>query len=362
MKFGRAKSAIQNKVKILLCFLIVVSLLFTSGCVKLINTVDREKVDLGLVVTTSQYYRSEILWFDLNFDSIQKQHLFYAMLGTHFCSPAVNADKIYMIPQGLGNRKDTRKVISIDKQSLDVEEYPFTNIALNDMASIGNNVYAINTLNGDSYLESYDVVSKKSKSVVLEKVYLYSVIASSDKLFCFIRKFSFSDSEGDRSILNVYSPSLDLEAEIDITEYGNPTRMFVEDEDNLYLTVNRVSNAKPAGKILKINKSTFEITEFATKKDTPFNIFRFGDRFILTYYDPVINEGTEVSLWDESGKEQFFDLGMLLTVACVVDDKFVAANNDSIKVFSIPDFNLVKEYELSIGNSNYISALLLVDE
>lgn len=356
------KTAIQNKTKILLCFLFIVSLFFINGCSKLKNSVDRKKIDFGLVITTSQAYKSEILWFDSNFDSIQEQKLPYAMLGTPFYSPVADADKIYMIPEGLGNKKDTRKVISINKQSLDVEEYPFTNIALNHMASIGNNVYAINTLNGDSYLESYDVVSKKRNSVILEKVYLETVIASSDKLFCFVRKLNYSDSEEAKTMLNVYTPSLDLEAEIDLTEYGNPTSMYLEDEDNIYVTVNRNANIKPIGKILKINKSTFEISEFITKKDTPYSIFKFEDKFILTYYDPVINEGTEVSVWDESGNEQIFDLKTPLTVAGVVNDKFVAANNNSIKIFSIPDFKLIKEHELSIGTSNYVSALLLMNE
>lgn len=352
----------QNKMKILLCFLIGVSLFFINGCGKLKNSVDREKVDFGLVITTSQYYKSEILWFDLNFESIQKQNLSYAMLGSSFYSPAVNGDKIYMIPEGIGNRKDTRKVISIDKKSLDVEEYPFTNIALNHMASIGNNVYAINTLNGDSYLESYDVVSKKRNSVVLEKVYLQTVIASSGKLFCVVRKFNYNNSEESKTMLNVYTPSLDLEAEVDITEYGNPTSMYLEDEDNLYVTVNSNANTKPVGKILKINTSTFKISEFETKKNTPYSIFKYGNRFILTYYDQIINKGTEVSIWDESGNEQIFDLGMPLTLAGVMNDKFVAANNKSIKIFSIPDFNLIKEYELSIGTSNYVSGLLFVNE
>lgn len=361
-KFWRVKTAIQNKIKILLCFLIIVSLFFINGCSKLKNSVDRKKIDFGLVITTSQDYKSEILWFDLNFDFIQKQKLPYAMLGTPFYSPAVNNDKIYMIPQGLGNKKDTRKVISINKRSLDVEEYPFTNIALNHMASIGNNVYAVNTLNGDSYLELYDVVSKKRNSVILEKVYLETIIASSNKLFCFVRKLNYSDLEEEKTMLNVYTPSLDLEAEIDLTKYGNPTSMYIEDEDSLYVTVNRNANIKPVGKILKINKSTFKINEFITKKDTPHSIFKFKDKFILTYYDPVINEGTEVSIWDENGNEQIIDLGMLLTVSGVMNDKFVSANNKSIKIFSIPDFNLIKEYELSIGISNYVSGLLFVNE
>lgn len=361
-KFWRVKTDIQNKAKILLCFLIIVSLFFINGCSNLKNSVNREKVDLGLVITTSQDYKSEILWFDINLDSIQKQKLSYAMLGSPFYSPPVNGDKIYLIPKGLGNRKDTRKVISINKKSQDIEEYPFTNIALNHVASIGNNIYAINTLNGDSCLESYDVVSKKRKSIILEKAYLETIIASSNKLFCFVRKFNNNSSKEQESMLNVYTPILDLEAEIDITEYGNPTRMYLEDEDNLYVTVNRNANIKPVGKILKINKSTFEISEFITKKDIPYNIFKFGDRFILTYYDPVTNEGTEVSVWDESGNEQIFDLKTPLTVTGIVNDKFVAANNNSIKIFSIPDFKLIREHELSIGTSNYVSALLLVNE
>lgn len=159
--------------KILL--LIICTTLFLCACAKNqkgVQQIERDKVNIGLVVTTSQDYDSKIMWFDSKLNLQNEQFLGYAMLGTPFDTPVENNGKLYMIPQGLVDRKDTKKVISIDKETLNIEEYPFSNIALNHMASLEDNVYAVNTLDGNSYIELYNTRSKNNK-IIKKMVNIY---------------------------------------------------------------------------------------------------------------------------------------------------------------------------------------------
>lgn len=345
----------------IICLIIVflMSVCF-SGCRKDLSESEIKDINGGLIITTAQKYASEVIWFDSNFELLQTQKFEYAMLGSPFYNPVKVGEKFYIIPQGLGGRKDSKKVISFDEKTLKIEEYPFSNIALNHMACIGENIYAINTLNGDSYLESYNQSTKESKHIVIKNAYLKSIVASSEKLYCFIVS---SHENNTKSIqMNVYTPDLQLIKQTNISDIGIPTKKYCEDEESLYLTVNLDKNDKLIGKILIVNKVDLTVSELVTSETGINDIYKYKDGLIFTYYDPVQIEGTKVSLRDKNGSEKIFDLGVKLTITSVIGDKFVIANNQMIRIYSIPDFKVLKEHKLNIDSAGYVSGFLAFDK
>lgn len=335
-----------------------ISLLFAciSGCRKHIDDNDIKNISTGLVVTTAQKYNSEVMWLDSDFEWSHVQKLKYAMLGSPFYTPVKVGEKVYIIPEGLGDRKDSKIVISFDKKTLKIEEYPFSNIALNHMASIGENVYAINTLNGDSYLESYNKSTKRNNHITIKNVYLKSITAASEKLYCFAIGSQENDTKDIK--MNVYTPDLQLIEQIDISDIGIPTKKYCEDEENLYFTVNLDKNENQIGKILIVSKSDLTVKEMVTSETGVNDIYKYKDGLILTYYDPVQIEGTKVSVMDKNGFEKFFDLGVPLTITSIIGDKFVVANNQMVRVYSISDFKLLKEHKLNIDSASYVSGFI----
>ena len=97
------------------------------------------------------------------------------------------------------------------------------------------------------------------------------------------------------------------------------------------------------------------------KQDFPNDIYKYGDQFIVTYFDPVQNIGTTVSVLDSAGRERNIDLKTELALTAIKDEKFFVANNSGIQVYSIPDFKLLKEYSIDVKSSHYASALLVVE-
>ena len=344
--------------------LLLLSLLF-GACGSEITKIDRDKAAIGLVVTTAQAYDSKILWFDADLENNQIQKLHYAMLGSHFAQPIVKNGKIFLIPQGLDDRKDTRKVISIDKNDLAIQEYPFSNIALNFTECIGENVYAINTRNGVSTLERYHTLSQQSQKFEREGEVFNQITAASDKLFCFSMRYDPDNPDRFLTTLRIFTPDLQMEKEIDLSEYGMTSGKALDDQEYLYVTVSHDSYDNSIGRILKINKSTYEIQKFDSEEGNVFDIFRAGDRFIFTHYDPVVNEGGRISIWDGKDSEKIVDLGTPLTLTGISGKHFVVANDNGIRLYSMDNFQLLKEQKIELDSRKYkfyTSSLLFVDE
>lgn len=350
----RGRGALRGISLAMICLLMVIMLFI--GCK---DDMDTSRIYAGLVVTTAQKYESEILWMDSDFEWVDKQKLKYAMLGTSFYHPVKTDDKIYMIPAGLGNKKDTKKVISINRHSLEIEEYPFSNIALNQVTCLGDNVYTINTLNGDSCLEMYRISDKKNLSIILNGVYIKSLVATTDKVYCVVvdtrKKGSMT------SFLNVYTPNLELIKEIDISESGVPSQKYCEDKENIYFTLDTDKDDHRISRILQINKNDLSVEGRDIEEgDMASDIYKYNEGFIVTHYNPVTMNGTKVSVIDKQGAQKMIDLGMTLTLTEIIGDKFVVANNQMLRVYSIPDFKVLQEQKLDIPSSFYVSALLSI--
>ncbi|MDY5742204.1 MAG: hypothetical protein SPL15_04325 [Lachnospiraceae bacterium] len=342
------------------CLCVIMSSLLVSACQKKDKPIDRNKVDIGVVITTEQSYNSKILWLDSQLEKVQEQNLKYARLGTQFYSPESRNGKLFLIPQGLGKTKDAKKVISIDKKSLAIEEYPFTNIAINHMANIGNQVYAVNSGASDSCIESYNTKEHTNKIVQMDQTYLYSIIPADDRLLGFSTQAELGTTKS-KVTMNVFTSELQLLKEIDISNFGIPTRKYCEDDTDLYITVNYNNNDTSTGKILKINKKDYHIKEISLKQDFPNDIYKYGDHFIVKYFYRFQNIGTTVSVLDSAGRERNIDLKTELALTAIKDEKFFVANNSGIQVYSIPDFKLLKEYSIDVKSSHYASALLVVE-
>lgn len=339
--------------------------LFLGACGSKNAKIDRDKAAIGLVVTTAQAYDSKILWFDADLGNNQIQKLHYAALGSHFAQQIAKNGKIYMIPQGLDNRKDTRKVISIDKNDLSIQEYPFSNIALNFTECIGENVYAINTRNGVSTLERYHTLSQQSQKFEREGEVFNQITAASDKLYCFSMRYDPDNPDRFLTTLRIFTPDLQMEKEIDLSEYGMTSGKALDDQEYLYVTVSHDSYDNRIGRILKINKSTYEIQKFDSEEGNVFDMFRAGDRFIFTHYDPVVNEGGRISVWDGKDSEKIVDLETPLTLTGISGKNFVVANDNGIRLYSMDNFQLLKEKKIELDSRKYkfyTSSLLFVDE
>lgn len=350
----------KNIVKIIVLTLTLI-LFLLSGCNKnqTVNRVHKEDILLGVVETTSQEYKSYIHWFNDDLVLVEKQELKYAMLGSHFYKPVYEEEQVMLIPAGLGNTKDTKKVIGIDKSTFSIEEYPFDHIALNDIAASESKIYAVNTLNGDTYLSCYNKEDKSSKEIMIENEYICGITDVDGKIYAFSATMQ---DPVPKFTLYIYNQALNLIDEIDISDYGTTQLKFLVDGNDLYTGVMNTKDDLPGTTLMKISTETHEIEEIDIGEKFPNDIYNYKDKLIITNYDPVSNEGTKITVLDKNSYgKQTIDLGEPLTLTEIYNNYLFVVNERNIKVFDIDkDFDLVQESVLEKDADTYISAILLM--
>lgn len=337
-------------------------LILFSGCNQnnqIVNLENKEDILLGVVETTSQEYKSYIHWFNEDLELVEKQELEYAMLGSHFYNPVYEEDQVMLIPAGLGNKKDTKKVIGINTSDFSIEEYPFNNIALNDITARGSKIYAVNTLNGDTHLSSYNKEDESSKEIIIENEYICGITDIDGEIYAFSATMEDITPE---FTLYIYNEELNLIDEIDISDYGTTQLKSLVDGDYFYTSVMSTKDDLPGTTLMKISTKTHEIEEIDIGEEFPNDIYNYEDQLIITNYDPVTNEGTKITVLDKNSYEkQVIDLGESLTLTEIYHNHLFVANEETIKVFDIDkDFDLINEIELEKDEDTYISAILLM--
>ncbi len=163
------------------------------------------------------------------------------------------------------------------------------------------------------------------------------------------------------STMHVYTSELNLLKEEDISEYGMLSGIGIADSEYLFVTVNVDEEYAPIGKILKIHQDNFTIEEISTSKDSPHAIYQYQQDLIVTHYDPVVDQGTQVSIIEPNGRETFKDLKVTLTNTAIVENSFIVANQAGIYQFQLPSFELLNSYPLNVADGYYVSAVLAVD-
>ncbi|HHV26956.1 MAG: hypothetical protein KZY61_01655 [Clostridiaceae bacterium] len=342
---------------------IIVGVLFTiNGCGRKVcnsKVLDSEEIKIGVVETTGSEYKSIIHWYDGNLNKVSEQKLSYAMLGSAFHNPVYYDNEIYMIPQGLGNKKDSKKVISFNKKDLSIKEFSFKNIALNDVTVSEDYVYTINTLNGDTHICRLNKTNNTVKEIIIEKEYISGFTAVKDKIYAFSSNLSTSFP---KFYLYIYDENLDLLDKKDITEYGTGQYKFMNDDDYLYVGVTVTKEEKPSSTILKISLDTNKIETIDINEEFPNDILQYKDKIIVTNHDLIINQGTKMTILDKNNEDsEVIDLNNKTEFSGIVENMLIIANQEKVSLYDIEkDFKLIKETKIEKDNDCYISSIILL--
>ncbi|WP_353097695.1 hypothetical protein [Tissierella praeacuta] len=347
-----------------ICFFGIIFFLFAMmGCNGKINTLkstNSHNVRIGVVETTAMEYKSIIHWYDDNLNKVSEQKLKYAMLGTVFNNPVYTKDEVYMIPQGLGNKKDSKKVISINKKDMKIKEYTINQIGLNGVAVSGDYIYTINTFNGDTYISRLNKFNNELEEIILNNEYISGLTAVRGKIYAFSSNLSTISPELN---LYIYNEDLELIDKKDITKYGTSQYKFMHDEDSLYTGVMITKEDEPSNIILQISLNSNKVEAINTGEYYPNDILLYKDNIIVTHNDLVINEGNTLTVLDKDCQAvRVIDLENKTELAGILKNYLVVGNQEKICLYDIEDnFKLTKEKSIQKGENSYISNIIILE-
>ena len=225
------------------------------------------------------------------------------------------------------------------------------------MAVINKYVYAVNTMNGSSYIERYDKEYHKNIIKEYKETYIYGIFPMSEKLLA----FSITADKGlDSCTLRVMDKDLNIVKEISLTKFGRTTEMYCEDGSYMYFTMQISTDDKPISKILSIDKRNYDIKVIDIQAEQPSDIFKYEDKFLITNYNPVEVKGTKVSVVDEEGRlYKDIELNNELSLTQLYGEYLVVANLQKLSLYDINTFELKREVKLDIDSESYVSAIII---
>lgn len=350
--------------KIFYITLILLALFFLNACSpKVDETIvlnNNEEIKIGVVKTTSTDYKSSISWYDKDLVKLSDQNLKYSMLGSSFNNPIYSGDEIYLLTEGLGNSRDAKKAISINKDKFQVKEYPVKNEAINSIAVSENYIYTINTLNSNTHIERVNKDDFGSKEIIIDNEYVTGLTAVGDKLYVFASK---NLGQMQEFYLYVYNEELEIIDKKDITEYGTAQYKFMQDEDYLYVGVTYTNKDSPASLILKISIKTNGIEEIDIKEKSPNDILKYKEKILITNYELVTNQGDKITVLNSDSKEmETIELNTKTELSGIMGEILVIANQEKLSLYDIENnFELIKQIDIEKDDDSYISSLIILD-
>lgn len=91
-------------------------IIFTIGFNCIACNPKRNNYSISVIDTSSTTNKSQITFYDSNLTKKNIYKYNYAELGTHFYQPQYKNSNIYLVPRGIGNKHDEKKIISINKK------------------------------------------------------------------------------------------------------------------------------------------------------------------------------------------------------------------------------------------------------
>lgn len=340
-------------------FLSVFVLLFLMvGCLdKPIENV--EAIKFGVVETTGSKYLSHIHYYDEDLNVMHKEKLKYASLGNGFNRPVYFEDEIYLIPQGIFNKKDSEKVISISKKDLSITQYKVPNIALMDVGVTNDYLFTNSNLNYVTHLSKVDRKTGVFSEKAIDSALFSSMISVDEKLFL----FGNLNREAKGTYLYVMDSQFNILKTIDISDVGVGAYKYVVIKKDLYVSIPWSIDDKEVNRLLKINIDNYEIEVINLDINYPDSLINYKDRLLVVSNDIIMGIGSKVLAIDlNSGKNEVFYLNMNLPYVDLYKGYLVASDGDKIALFDIDNsFKMIKEVLIDKKADTYISYIMVLE-
>lgn len=342
----------MNKIKIIL--LIFAIFMLNSGC----NSKDDYSV--AIIDTSSINNKSQITFYNKDLEIVKTCNYNYAQLSSHFYQPQYLDSKIYLVPKGIGNKHNERKVISIDKKTMKADEIVINKDNIQNLSVEDKYLYTSSNLNMTSYLTQYDRKNKTYKDISFENQYLSLIISTKGNVYCFLTTLN---EEKLYSSINIYNHKLKLLKVIDITDIGNCQRKYIINDDYLYIPVSYDKYDNNISKLMILDLNSKLINTFDTFENTEYigDIVKYNDYLLISHTNEVTFDGTGLTLFNmNNNKTKKINADIIIKKMEIKENcLYILDNLNNLYSFDLKDdFKLIKQINHESPKNMYISTII----
>lgn len=340
--------------KLLFVILLVTSM--TIGCGQS-RHVDLKNACIGVIETNGSNKKSRLLIYDDNLTELVGMPMKYASIGSIFYNPCVYGNDLYVIPQGLANRKDEQKVLSVDLSALETKTYDIEQLAMNSICVDDENIYTCNTLNGDSYINKCSKKDQSVKTQVIGQMYVSKIVCEDGNVYAF---GTIKEESAFKSYLYILDHELHLKEQLDITEYGSSHYKALVQEGSIYFPNTYDSKDEPCNTVcvFSIKDKTFHTIQL--EQDYPWDLDIYQNLLIVSHYNLSSQKGGFISICDLDTEEVCdYPLEHTAEQMTVKDDAaYILSEKNLYKYkWSASGIKMENKVEIDTHGSNYCSGV-----
>jgi len=314
-----------------------------------------EKYAVGVIQTIGNKESSDILYFNENLEQTGRTHYRYASMGDSWSAPANFGGFVYIVPQGLADRKDAEVILQLNLATLENQEFVLEQTAIYGVSADSSSLYAVSNLNRKSFVNRIDLVEKTVHTLEYSDVYVSTAYIFNDVLYAFSEEMG---GDTQKETLHCINPDTMTEVKsIDISDFGSGVYSVVGVSTMLYFSV----MTSPTGGFSNIlgvyNTETDEITHIEFPQ-TVGHLVSYGDKLYVTHGNFVTLEGSSLSVYDmAAGTISTYDLGMWPGQLAVHGDSLYVLGIDQVAGYDLLTLELQAQIKIPLDTGYYLSGI-----
>lgn len=339
----------MKRIRLYIVLMVVLSLL--GGCGVSPKEIDLQNAALGVIETKGNKKESRIIVYDNRMNAVGALNLPYASMGNTFSKTLTHSGGLYVVPQGYFNKKDEKKVLRINLQTLKVKEFDIDQIAINDVAVSDDDIYTSSNLNYVSYIRKLNGKTGRSSEVELPRVYVSHIAFIKNRLYAFGSEIK----DNGRTYIYIYDENLALIKSVDITAVGmDQYDSVVYGNEILFASLVDV-NDESTDFVAAFDMNDYNIRKIPLGENNVFEVSVDGDNLYVSHFDAV-HGGDSASLSVvhlASGKMTQSDLKHGAEQMLVRDSKIYFLSNWKLYSYNLRDMKQIGERKIEVMDHDY---------
>ncbi|MEI7885494.1 MAG: hypothetical protein WCI30_09110 [Clostridia bacterium] len=302
---------------------------------------------LAVIETTEQANKSTLSFYNQTMEKIATQEIKLGAMGSSFDLPRIYNGSMYIIPQGLGNKKDLTVILEYNLETGTYKTYDMQQPAMNSFAVNEQALYSANTINNQSIISWYDKGSGVVKTIVEPEIYISRIDLYDDTLYAFVMT---KDNSGTKAYLYLIdTKSFEITDKIDISASGPGQNYSMRIGENIYFTNQyEISENSNIGSydLSKFNINTKKITNIKLAEQYPFQIQVYQDKLLISHYNLVQNQGNKITIYDpKTNMQELVTLKNNLNQILIEKDQLYTRDGKYLNIYNINngEFTLTKQ-------------------
>jgi hypothetical protein len=337
--------------KKILGFLIIISL---TASITACNGYSTDNVDalkdihFGIVQTTQNANLSYISFYDESLNFLGEKEIKYGDMGDDTRLPIVNNNSLYVVPLGLGNRKELKIALQFNTDTWQYKKLPIKQRGTLMFCVDNENLYTTNTFNNQGTITKCNTTTEALDTWSMEGVIISSLKCYDGVLYAWGTQ---PENNADQPYLFIFETNpLKLIKKVSISKSGSCQYASLKIGDDIYFSNNYSTYQEREGNILsKYNIKTGKVENIPLGDSSPYQIFEHNNKLYITHCDPLFHQGNKITIYDcQTESQKLVTMENTLVQSELHGDMLYSRDDTSLYVYDINTLKLIKKKNIEI--------------